>query len=301
METSRLAAHFTPVEDAIRKVGPVVLPIPRYDLVARRYYAFLESLFDWKTACKRYDDDHEQYRDYQAQSDRLRHLLNADSTKTLTHDEEEMVKQQFELLPKLRFDIRAFYVFAKIAFVTFAGLLFAMASEKSQDWKRMGRFVSRIKRTDAPELFKEFYCRVSNHLQWFRAHVNLYRDDFIEHPVGTPLLPGLVTSPESVRLTGLIGTGLSERHQSLLERLQRELRDSYPEFTGKTGFDRYSWVCQHLEKIPEHDRTSVKDMIQRVGLESGDLIQITYKTAAMFAEFLFFYGEWLVTKSPSKK
>lgn len=289
MNSSDLVAHFSVIQNAIHQVGPVVLPIPAQDLVMRRFCCFIESLFDLKTSWQRYDADHRQHSAYHEE---LTRVFGSDGPITATPEKEEQARQYVAMLPKLRFDIRCIYVFAKIACITFAGLLFVMAGESSQKWKQMGRFMKRIKEPDAPDLLKQFNERFLGQLEWFDAQVNLYRNDFIEHTVATPLTSGLVTSETGVHVTGLTGTGLSEKDTKFIEELQAELGDRFPEFATKTGFDRYDWICQNLEKIPENRTAAAEDMIRRVGLESGDLTHLAEKMSAMFGGFVLFFGEW---------
>jgi hypothetical protein len=284
-----LASHFAPVEEALRQLAADDLSIPSNDLIVRRYFSFVESLFDLKTACQRYDADHQEFVLRQA---RLNPLRSAGPARQLTAEEAECFDRYFELHPKLRFDIRCVYVFSKICMITFSGLLFETAGETSQDWKQLHRFLKRISKPNAPPLLQQFYQRFGTQLDWFNAQVNLYRDDFIEHPVATPLMPGLVSTTTGPRLTGLSGTGLSPSDVTLLDHLQNELRDIYPDLVRLSGFDRYEWVCQNLEKVPSKRRCDVENMIRRVGLESGDLNHIAAKTSNLFAGFLIFFGEW---------
>ncbi len=292
-----LASHFGIVEQAVRNIGADGLTIPSQNPLVRRYWSYVESLFDLQIACQRYDADHEEFV--------RRHVFLAPArsvgaARGLTAEEAESLQRYFELIPKLRFDIRCVYVFAKICVVTFSGLLFEMAGETSQDWRQLRRFLKRIRKSDVPPLLQKFNQRFGKQLDWFNGQVNLYRDDFIEHPVATPLMPGVVSSAAGHRLTGLTGTGLSEGDMSLLEQVQGALKDPYPELSGKRPSDVYDWICQNLEKVPPNCRPELENMIRRVGLESGDLDQIVDKTSKLFAGFLEFFAEWRSQKGVTK-
>jgi len=296
MEDYRLGVHAMRVEDAIKKLGSVVLKSPSQDPVWGRYLKFVDSLSDWRVVCQKYDGD---YREYSEARSLLQPLLVTETGRDLTPEEEKIADRQQAILPHLRFDIRCFYIFAKIAYVAFFGLLTGMAEDKSSDWKQARRFAKRIRRTDANALLKEFERQFHDDVEWFLHHVNFYRDDCIEHPAGLPRFPGLITSGMGAQIAGLTGRGLSGADEALLIKIQDGLKDSFPDFAETAGYERYEWVVKNKEKVPENQRDEVNQMVRGVGLQTPPLAETATKVASTLTGFLSFFGAWLHTRRTS--
>jgi len=119
MPADMLAPGFAAIRDVVRTV--VAAPMPTLDTAARRYYRFLEALHDWENACQAYDSDYDELH-------RLNQMIfPADGSAPSS----ERFNRYIQSASKVRFDIRCFYVFGKIAFVTYAGLLFPELCTKS--------------------------------------------------------------------------------------------------------------------------------------------------------------------------
>jgi hypothetical protein len=295
---------FATITDAIHDVGHVVLLVPKHKLVYGRYVSLIEALREWKTVCQRFDDDFEVW----VECNRALKPLEGWPYHSLTDgqgtdDEQQVMKlirQHKEVSPKLRLDIRSVYIFAKIAFINFAGLLFAMAEEPSRDWQQHRRFKQRISRTDSPELLQKFSSEFGHHIEWFEAQVNLYRNDFIEHP-WSPTMSNLVGDSSTVRISELIGQPLSFKDAEVLKEIASELLEKFPELnTVHLDLQLYQWVCRNLEHVPKTHRNTMQDMIRRIGLESGDVGQIAQRANLAFADFIAFFGKWYKERRDKK-
>jgi hypothetical protein len=275
---------FKTVQAAMLEVGHVVVSVPRYDTVFRRYLSVIEALHEWKTACQRFDEDFAVWSECHRA---LEPIETSDDQQLI-----EIIRKHKEVSPKLRLDIRCIYVFAKIAFITYAGLLFAMADEKSQDWKSLTRFKNRIARDNSPEVLQTFNNEFGDHIAWFEAQVNLYRNDFIEHP-WNPTVSNLIGDSSTVRISEIMGEALSRKDAELLKTIASELLDKFPELNAvHLDLQLYQWVCRNLEHVPKDHRANMENVIRKIGLESGDVEQIASKANSIFADFIRFFSKW---------
>jgi len=280
---------------------PIVLSAPKHDRVYRRFMGLLHALKEWKVVCQRCDEDHAIYNDAHK---RLTEILTlAEENKPYDQAEQDRVGEIYIVaLPRIRLDIHCIYIFAKITFINYAALLYEMAGEPSHDWKQLGRFKNRISRPDGLPLLQEFAKTFGHHIRWFDAQVNLYRNDFIEHPVQANIGQGYIADADSVRLTGQIGTTLNNKDAELLKNIAIDLIPSFPELnTVHEQWSLYHWVCRNLENVPKDKRPAAEHMIRRVGLDSGDIGEIARKANQMFADFLAFFNEWYDSIKPAKQ
>ena len=263
--------------------------MPTTNKVGQRYYRFLDALNDWRVACQMYDADWDEY------SALNQTLFPVDGSKTV---EAETVNRFMELTSKVRFDIRCFYVFGKIAFVTYGGLLFNLAREPSQDWRQVQRFAKRVKRPDSAPLLRQFNLTFGTEIDWFVGHVNLYRNDFIEHPSSTSPLPGLLKiSTRGAQICGLTGSGFSTADLALLAWMRGTGTKPALESAQMNDLELSQWLHGHFDVVPEQYREPVMAMFNRVGLESGDLPEVAQRMIAMFVRFIAFVREPLLRLS----
>jgi hypothetical protein len=267
---------------------PVWFRSPQHEHVSRRFFVLLEALKEWKVVLERYDEDNAAYK---AAYHRYEQTL--DSKSNDERDMQYILLMHKQIMPKLRLDIRCIYIFAKIVFISYAALLFEIAEEKSYDWKQIGRFKKRLIHKNSSSLLGEFNRRFEHYIQWFDSQVNLYRNDFIEHPVGTPLLPGIIGTEESIRITGQIGIVLDKGEENLLRSIADVLKVQFPDVNKiHDSYDLYHWICNNLEHVPAEMRPKIENIIRRIGLDSGDIEKITARANRMFADFLDFFNEW---------
>jgi hypothetical protein len=107
------------------------------------------------------------------------------------------------------------------------------------------------------------------------------------------MLSGFVGDEKSVRLTGQVGIGLSDKDIQLLMDIAIVLKEAFPELdTVHESGSLYHWVCNNLEYVPARKRVDAESMIRRVGLDSGDIEQIARRANRMFADFIGFFNEW---------
>jgi hypothetical protein len=127
--------QFAQIEQARDLVGPVILPGATHDAVCGRYLMFVSSLQGWRLACQRLDRD---------QTELLASLARFRTSEAKVDD------AFISLAHGVIFDIRCFYIFAKIGFVAFASIVCAMASDsKSRKWQSAANFVKALKNENA--------------------------------------------------------------------------------------------------------------------------------------------------------
>jgi len=283
--TASIATHFARIDEARAAIGPIVLPMPGGRGTFNRFVLFDEVLNDWRLVCQRYDSDLSELVKVQA---RIKDIFPSGSG-SFDSTQREFVGRMGALIRALKLDIRSFYIFAKIPLVSYASLLFAMASHPSGKWRSATEFIKALQKPTAPPLCKEFYERFLDDLEWFDAHINLYRNDYIEHPFAHGL-KGIVFSPDNAKIAGLVGTDFTDEEVALLQKVQRDIDENSTDTISPV--ERYLWVCRNLERIPPDLDAPVKQLIRRVGLESGDLNELAPRVARMFTVFLRFFGEW---------
>jgi hypothetical protein len=283
MKGSTLDQHFAKITGAMSTVAPFSIELPKDALTMERYCNWTISLEDWQIALQRFDADSALLVELNKKLAPWRK-----SGRVWTVEEKQLHDELFETGSRLRFDIRCIYIFAKICVVHYMQLLSLIAGEKGQDLV-MPSFIKSIRRDGAPDLLRRFDHGFRIELEWFHAHVNWYRDDFVEH---STVIPHLHLGGSPLRIKGLTRIDLDIKEVAFLQQLQQELKQDFPDFATKAGVDRYNWLCRHLEVIPEHHRRAARSMIRRVGRESGDLNEVVPRIAMMLAGFVSFFQQW---------
>jgi hypothetical protein len=281
-----LAEYFAKLDQAAEPVGRVGFPLKGPSPAMARYLRFTDALEDWHCVCNRLDTHFHEWAEIEVYIRQSR-IPN------------EVLVRWRQTTANLRLDIRSFYVFAKIPFIAFSATLFAMSGVSSHSWHSATNVLKRLKRDDAPTLFRDFNAKFAQDLRWFQDLVNFYRNDFVEHPI-SPFVPtGLsLSSSEGARLSGLTGRGVTEEDEILIAQIESSGTEAFPILPALPDIHshrlilRYFNVCKNLDKIPEQYRRRAYEMIRRVGLESGELEPLTMRLCEMYAGFISYFAEW---------
>jgi hypothetical protein len=284
-----LAKHYEQIVSSYKLVGGFVLPLAKPSVVVQRFLTFEGTLDDWHTVCRRFDAHFDEWSSYQ---NRLQDFFMPGLNQSVSIEQQEFLAKWGTLTSEIRLDIRSFYIFSKIPLISFAAVLFAMANNRSAAWHSVTRFLNLIAKDNAPQVFNEFHVKFERDLQWFRGHINLYRNEFVEHPFSVALPGAIVSDDKGARLTGLTGRGISKEDESLISEIEAVGGDSFSGVSTLRLIERYFLICRKLEEIPVTHRQRAEDMIRRVGLESGELEPLAARLAGIFAGFISFFAAW---------
>jgi hypothetical protein len=217
-------------------------------------------------------------------------MFASEAPRAATPEENAIGTEYFGLQPKVQYDIRCIYIFAKIAFIASADVLFKLADDRSSDWRSAKRFRRRIRNPKSAALLIDFGRRFDADLTWFQAQVNFYRDDFVEHPVSHPAISGMISTGTGFRIGGLTGVGLANRDIDFLQCLKTRYEDRFVELARAQRFEAYEWMCEHWHVLSEHERETAMNVMRRVGLNSANPGLIVEKLVDMYARFLVFFS-----------
>jgi hypothetical protein len=279
-----VAGHFEKIQIAYSRIKRITSPRREPSLAAERFLRFSDTLGDLKLVCERYDTH---FGEWQAAEDRLWHAGSKN----------EFFLQLGGLSKNLRLDVRSFYIFGKIPFISFSAVLSAMGDDRSKTWNSARKFIKLVKRESAPAIFQEFNRTFSHDMRWFLDHMNLYRNTFIEHPLSHQMPVGMVYDGGGARLTGLTGRVVTEEDEILISQIESDgapnfpILSTLPTIHSHRTILRYFNVCKNLEKVPEQYWNPAIEMIHRVGLESGELEPLTARLCEMYAGFILFFAE----------
>jgi hypothetical protein len=99
----------------------------------------------------------------------------------------------------------------------------------------------------------------------------IYRNDFIEHPLGGLGLGGLAhsRSESNISITGNIGRGFSTAEEEFVNSLSLQLKGRYSELDAVSAvFERYLWFCRNLQRLTNIDtQRKMKELIQARGVK----------------------------------
>lgn len=285
-----LAEHYDKIASSFGLVGGFVLPLKKPSIVVERFLTFEGTLEDWHTACRHFDLHFVEWRTY---PDRLRNYFTPGLNRSASAEQQQFLASWGTLTAEVRFDIRSFYIFSKIPFIAFAALLFAMADDKkSLDWHSATEVIKLVKKNDAPQVFREFNAKFEDDMRWFQDHINLYRNNFVEHPFAVALPGGIVADDKGAKLTGLTGRGISKEDEAIMSEIEATGGDPFSGLSTLPPLERYFEICRKLEEVPAIHRKRAEAMIRRVGLESGELEPLAARLAEMFAGFVSFFAAW---------
>ena len=287
-EIVALAAHYEKILSSYKLLDG--LPLAGPSVVIQRFLTFEGTVQDWHTACCHFDAHFEEWRSY---SNRLKDYFTPGLNQSVSAEQQQFLARWGTLTTEIRFDIRSFYIFSKIPFIAFAAVLFAMADDnKSLKWHSATEMIKLVKKDDAPQVFKEFNAKFEDDMRWFQDHINLYRNNFVEHPFSVALPGAIVSDDKGARLTGLTGRGVSKEDELLMSELEAVGGDSFSGLSTLPLIERYFLICRNLEAIPVTHRRRIEEMIRRVGLESGELEPLAARLAGIFAGFISFFAGW---------
>lgn len=281
---SKLAAHSAKTIASVASLGGFEQP----SLIFERYLTLTDNLYDWHIACERFDRDFGDLTlTMAALSSNFRSGQNP-----LTAEQRDFIVRSQDLHRAVRFDIKCFYVFAKIPFISYFAVLYAMAGESSPGWQETTKVLKRLRKSDAPELFKAFNAQFEKDLRWFEGNINIYRNKFVEHPHSAVRPGAMVITRTGARIVGISGLDFLEEHGTLIADIVANTGDLFADLLTLPQFIAYYELARRLGDVPHEYRSSVEKMIIRFGLESGDLEMLAVRLEDIFTKFISFLSDW---------
>jgi hypothetical protein len=274
---------------SLKEVGGFVLPLVKPSPVIERFLTFQGTLDDWHTACKRFDEHFHEWRSCLL---RLSEWFEPGVNQLTSAEKSEFLARWGTLGAEVRFDIRCFYIFSKIPFISFSSVLYAMAGNPSVAWHSATRVMKAVKKETAPRVFKDFHAKFEQDMRWFDGYINLYRNAFVEHPFPVAIPGGIISDEKGAKLAGLTGKGISKEDEALMLEIEAVSGDSFSGLSALPPIERYFHVCRNFGHVPESHRKAAEKMIQAAGLESGELETIAARLAEMFSGFASFFAAW---------
>jgi hypothetical protein len=237
------------------------------------YSAFWVAILDWHTTCLHYDEHMQEWQTYQPQLDDY----FGPGTGQMTPEQSDFLIRWGNLNNELRYDIRCFYIFADVAHRAFTQTIKALHKKHAKRGMR-----SKI----AAEYTSRF--KADNH--WFKHNVEIYRDKFIEHPRSVGVPTGITSDRSGVRLAGV--TPLSREDEKQISQIADETKEALPDLAASpTALFKYLYLCEHMEMIPSRQLGRFIEMIQRVGLQSGNLEPLAIRLCTMYTNMILFFAE----------
>lgn len=237
------------------------------------YTAFWVAILDWHTTCLHYDAHLQEWETYEP---RLHEYFGSGGG-LLTPKQADFLLRWGNLNAELRYDIRCFYIFADIAHRAFSETIKELHKKHTKRGRR-----SKIA-ADYASRFK-----VDNH--WFKHNVEIYRDKFIEHPRSVGVAAGITWDRSGVRLAGV--TPLSGADEKRITQIEDDIKGALPDLAASpTALFKYLYLCEHMELIPSRQLGLFVEMIQRVGLQSGNLEPLAIRLCSIFKNMILFFVE----------
>jgi hypothetical protein len=270
----RLNTEFAEIEKVLYQLRSGLRAPPTQDLRTRRLLRLDESIADLRIAWERYESDFAGYsQSWEEISGRVKWAEGSSQPLPLSSIERTVLQGFIWTGPLLAFDIRCIYIFAKISFVAFMGL------------------VKTISRAANPALLVDFENTHQRDIDWFRAHVSNYRNEFVEHPSSPSPLAGLSWSPETGAKIAGFKVSPNEEDRKWLDLLGKQMGQEFPQDGDHYNMHRYEWLCQNLHRIPQEHTERAKQLVLRVGTDSGDIEGITRQSVTMLTRFAVFCME----------
>ena len=120
------------LHEALQETCKFLEPLPAKNSIDGHFYGFTEALHDFEIALRRFDEDRQRSMSLREQ---FQPFMKVAGNRNATEEEAKAHEEYMKLVSALRFDIRCIYIFAKIAFILFAKLLFEMAGSQNKKWQ----------------------------------------------------------------------------------------------------------------------------------------------------------------------
>ncbi len=254
------------------------LPVPpSEDLRSRRLLRIDESISDLRIAWERYEVDCDNFSANLEQiSGVAKWNVGGPAPVPLASVQRTAVQEFTWLGPMIGFDIRCVYIFLRITFDTL--MMFSKA-------------VSRRLHHDVQVAFEE-------DIGWFRSHVKIYRNLFVEHPASPTPLSGISWSPTLGAQIGGFKITPSKEDRAWLDMVAAQLGHGFPAEGDRYNMQRYEWLCQNLHCVPEEHKERAEKLVAKVGMDSGNIEAITRRSLVAVTKCLYFCAGWLPACSP---
>lgn len=265
----QLAAHFAKVMSANQLVVHNLRPSWNARVMGF-YTAFWIALLDWHMTCRHYDAHLDEWQSFQPHIHE--YFRSGSGAQPTTVEQRDFLNRWGNLNSELKYDIRCFYIFANMARETFTEVIKETQKEHGRSSKIFTKYKSRFKSDDL----------------WFHLNVEIYRDKFIVHPRSITTPAGIIADRRGARLSGI--TAISEPDEKLLLEIESDTKETLPDLPVPPLL-KYVHLCENLEAIPAKHLKRFIEMIQRVGLESGNLDAITARLCEIYANLIEFFVE----------
>src|SRR5580698_5494610 len=245
---AKFDAQFDQVAELLERLrGRLPSPLDG-DLISRRLLRAQESISDLKVAWHRYETDLD---DLLMIQQHLQGVVTQDTVTgplSLSLGQASAWAEFRRLTPLLAFDIRCIYIFSNITFDCLTTFITT---------------ISRRLYCDFEEVFAEDVIR-------FRSHIELYRNKFVAHPTSPVALSGIAWGVSGARIGGSKFL-LDADDRAWLESAASRLGHQFHHEGDRYSMHRYEWLCQNLHRLTEEQRKQGGKLVERIGLDSGDV------------------------------